>query len=238
MTVVGVLSVKHAPGATTAAVAIAAASATDAVVVECDPAGGDIAARGHLAVEPGLVSLAAAGRHPTSHLDLLGHSQHLPTGMPVVVAPTAPEQAAGAVAALASRLPDAIRSAGVPGIIDLGRWTPTTSANPALAGCDEALVAIEPTVAGVEHLRTRLDGIRTVCSVVSVLLIGDRPYGPAEVESVLAAPVAGVIAVDARGVALLYRGPRASARRSALVRSAAVVAPLRNDDLSVSGADR
>src|SRR3546814_7331924 len=92
MTVVGVLSVKHAPGATTAAVAIATASATDAVVVECDPAGGDIAARGHLAVEPGLVSLAAAGRHPTSHLDLLGHSQHLPTGVPVVVAPTAPDQ--------------------------------------------------------------------------------------------------------------------------------------------------
>src|SRR3546814_4103864 len=93
MTVVGVLSVKHAPGATTAAAAIATASATDAVVVECDPAGGDIAARGHLAVEPGLVSLAAAGRHPTSHLDLLGHSQHLPTGVPVVVAPTAPDQA-------------------------------------------------------------------------------------------------------------------------------------------------
>src|SRR3546814_9373464 len=76
---------------------------------------------------------------------------------------------------------------------------------------------IEPTVAGVEHLRTRLDGIRTACSVVSVLLIGERPYGRADVESVLAAPVAGVIAVDARGVALLYRGPRASARRSALV---------------------
>ena len=52
------------------------------------------------------------------------------------------------------------------------------------------------------------------------------------------APVAGVIAVDARGVALLYRGARASARRSALVRSAWVVAPLRTDDLSVSGADR
>jgi hypothetical protein len=126
----------------------------------------------------------------------------------------------------------------MPGVIDLGRWTTTTSANAALAGCDEALVAIEPTVAGVEHLRTRLDGIRALCSLVSVLLIGERPYGPSDVESVLAAPVAGVIAVDARGVALLYCGPRASARRSALVRSAAAAAPLQNDDLSVTGAHR
>src|SRR3546814_15965987 len=98
MTVVGVLSVKHAPGATTAAVAIATASATDAVVVECDPAGGDIAARGHLAVEPGLVSLAAAGRHPTSHLDLLGHPTHPPTGVLVLVAPPPQPHAARALA--------------------------------------------------------------------------------------------------------------------------------------------
>src|SRR3546814_20157959 len=110
MTVVGVLSVKHAPGATTAAAAIATASATDAVVVECDPAGGDIAARGHLAVEPGLVSLAAAGRHPPSPPALLGHSQHLPTRMPVVVAPTAPHQPASTVAALASWPPPTNRN--------------------------------------------------------------------------------------------------------------------------------
>ena len=215
MTVIGVLSVKHAPGATTAAVAIATASATDAVVVECDPAGGDIAARGHLAVEPGLVSLAAAGRHPTSHLDLLGHSQHLATGVPVVVAPTAPEQAAGAVAALASRLPDAIRSAGVPGVIDLGRWTPTTSANPALAGCDEALVAIEPTVAGVEHLRTRLDGIRAVCSLVSVLLIGERPYGRIRCR------------ISARGPGRRRHRGRRQGRCASVLRTEGIGAPVR-----------
>lgn len=67
MTVVALCSAKHSPGSTTLALALAcAATEVDEplpLVVEADPAGGDLAAHLGLPVSPGLVGLAAAFRH-------------------------------------------------------------------------------------------------------------------------------------------------------------------------------
>ena len=64
MSVVAIVGAKHSPGATTLAVALASAAPVDqrALVVEADPAGGDIAARAGMSLDPGLLTLAAAGR--------------------------------------------------------------------------------------------------------------------------------------------------------------------------------
>lgn len=221
MTVVALVSVKHSPGATTAAVALATARGGDALVIEADPAGGDIAARAHLSLEPGLASLAAASRHAAFRVDVLAHVQELPTGVQVLVAPTSPEQASTALAAVASRLPDAVRSTDCLGLIDCGRWTPSSAVNAVLAGCDAVVVATEPTVSGIEHVRTRLNALRILGPPVVVLLIGDRPYRAADIEATLGLKVVGALAVDPRGALLAHRGPAPAARRSLLVRTAA-----------------
>ena len=59
-----------------------------------------------------------------------------------------------------------------------------------------------------------------------MLLVGDAPYGPAEVAATLGVDVAGVIAWDPRTAAVLTgsRGAVRDLRRSPLVRSAATLA--------------
>lgn len=217
MTTIALASVKHSPGVTTAAVALAAAYGDGAVVVEADPSGGDIAARSGLPFEPGLLNLAASGRHLGTILDFTPHAQPLPGGGRAVVAPVDPDRAGAAVATTAPRL-SAAGGADLT-IIDCGRMLASSAARPAMRGADLVLMVLEPTVTAVEHLRARMPSLeRPILGRVAALLVGDRPYRPAEVEHALGIPVIGSVAVDPRGVAALYRG--SAARRSLLVRSA------------------
>src|SRR4051794_21000932 len=96
MTAVALASLKHSPGVTTAALALATAAGDDAVAVEADASGGDVAARAGLAMEPGLLTLAAAARHENQRLDLDldPHLQRLACGTPVLVAPSSARRAA------------------------------------------------------------------------------------------------------------------------------------------------
>lgn len=217
MTTIAIGSVKHAPGVTTAAVAMAAACGPGAVVVEADPSGGDIAARSRLTLEPGLLTLAASGRRANTALDFSPHLQRLPGGGDVVVAPVDPDQAAVAIGTTAPRL-SAAHDAQLT-IIDCGRVFAASPARPAIRSADVAVIVLEPTVAGVEHLRSRLGSLdRPVLGKLVALLVGDRPYGPADVASAVGIPVVGSLAVEPRAVAALYAG--SGARRSLLVRSA------------------
>jgi hypothetical protein len=120
-------SVKSSPGVTTAAVALGARwPARDVpVVVEADPAGGDLLARYRMEPYPGLVSLAAAARRGADPGLLWRHTQPLPGGLPVVVGAMGGEQARAAVTEL-------LAAEGVP---VLRRAEPsTTPADPAAAG--------------------------------------------------------------------------------------------------------
>lgn len=217
MTVVALLSAKHAPGTTTSAVALALAAGDGALVVEADPQGGDVAARARLPLEPGLLTMAAAARHPSSPLPL--HAQPLPSGARAVIAPTDPEQASPAIAALAQRLIPALRSGG-DSFVDCGRWSPVTAVTALLANCDIAVMVTEPSVAGIEHVRARLDAIRSLAPRCAILLVGDRPYGPRDVEAALDLPVVGSLPVDPRGALDVYAGPPRRASKSALCRAA------------------
>jgi MinD-like ATPase involved in chromosome partitioning or flagellar assembly len=217
MTVVGLVSPKHAPGVTTTAVALALAAGEGALVVEADPAGGDIAARAGVPLEPGLLTMAAAGRHGNSVLTM--RPQRLQSGVDAVIAPTNPDQASAALGAIADRLGAAVSGADV-ACIDCGRWSPLTAVPVVLAACDVVVVVTDPTVAGIEHVRCRLDAISAIGPPVTVLLVGDRPYGAGEVEHAVGVPVAGTLAVDPRGAVAVYGGPPRLARKSQLCRSA------------------
>lgn len=213
--IMALLSAKHSPGTTTTAVALALAAG--GLVVEADRQGGDVAARARVPLEPGLLTMAAAGRHPASPLPL--HTQPLPSGVEAVVAPTAPDQAEAALATVGQRLVPALRSRGAPVFVDCGRWSPVTDLG-LLGACDMVVMVTEPSVAGVEHVRARLEPIRSAARRLAVVLVGDRPYGVAEVEAALAVPVAGPLPVDPRGALDVYAGPHRAARKSALCRSA------------------
>src|SRR5690349_14561468 len=85
---VAVASFKGSPAVTSLAVALAARwPAPGAVVVEADPAGGDLAFRFGLRREPGLSELAIDTRLGHQEPDLLAYTQRLPIGVDVVFAP-------------------------------------------------------------------------------------------------------------------------------------------------------
>ena len=229
MNLVVLLSAKGSPGVTTTAVALAAGwpAGRSAVVVEADVAGGDLAATCGLAIDPGLGSLASAGRHGFDSDTVLAHSQILPCGTRAVVGPPSDSEAAAALDALRPNLVPALASSPIDVLADCGRFSSDETLRTLLAHADLVLVVTRPTLAGVEHVAARLTVIGSMTPHVELLLVGERPYPPAEVAETLGCEVAGVIAHDARGAqTLLSTGGVNSwwVGRSALVRSARSVA--------------
>lgn len=216
-------SAKHSPGVTTAALAFAVASGPLPVslVVEADPAGGDLAARCELALEPGLGSLAAAGRHG-SPVDITGHVQALPAGPFGLLAPTSPAQAAGALGALGARLTEVLGAWDGTVVLDCGRWQADGAAAALASTADALLVVLRPSVDGVEHVHARLDEFRAAgAATLAAIVVGGKPYPPAEIAAALGIPVLGTLPFDARGArALERRVIGADTVRSTIVRAA------------------
>src|SRR5690242_457047 len=103
MPLIAVSYVKGRPGATTTALGLAAAAPISVrpVVVEADPAGGDLMRRLGLAATPSLVDLAAAARGTTRAEDALAAGTQTAVigqvGVPVVVAPAGGAQTRAAL---------------------------------------------------------------------------------------------------------------------------------------------
>jgi hypothetical protein len=230
MAVVAFASAKGSPGATTAVAALAATwpAGRDLVVVELDPAGGDLAARLDLAAEPGLVTLAAAGRRELGHGTLLAHTQSLAglTGddgaaRRVLVGPVSADQASASLAALRGGLAPALAGLGADVLVDCGRLDPVSPAYDVATSADLLVMVTRPVVAEVHHLSARLGSVRA--AAVSVLLVGDRPYPVAEVAATVGAGPLGTLPVDARAASALNHGRPGAARllrRSQLLRVA------------------
>lgn len=202
---------------TTSALALAAAWPADrqVVVVEADAAGGDIAVRFGLPLEPGVVSLAAAARRALSPHSVIAHSQRLPGGLPVVVAPASAEQCQAALRALGDRLEElAPDDAGFDVIIDGGRLGAMSSSLARWASV--TAVVARPSAEEVARLHAVLPSTRDIGGELGLVLVGDRPYGAAEIASALGVAVYGVLALDDIGASVLAGR---CARSRALTRS-------------------
>jgi MinD-like ATPase involved in chromosome partitioning or flagellar assembly len=243
MTVLAVCSVKHSPGATTLALALTSAcSNTEAsddvpvVLVEADPTGGDLGARLGLSLDPGLVALAASARHAGSGLDVLANAQPLPCGGVAVLGPVNPQQAEAALSTVGPRLCESLRELGG-GVIDCGRWAVGSRAADVMRAADLTLVVTRPDVAGVEHLRERLESLRAVVGQrLAIALLGERPYGVDSIRDATGVPLVVTFAVDRDGVEAISGGSTArSARRSRLVRSArSILDSIASNDLEAA----
>ena len=221
MTLVAIVAGKHAPGATTLSLALAAVAPTDVrpLVVEADPAGGDIAPRAGLAFDPGLVTLAAAVRRGGRPELLHRHEQQLPNEVRALVGPSSPEQATTALTSSADALAELLRAEAL-AIVDVGRWYATSPAAAFVRESDIVIVALRATLEGIEHARTRLETIPHSTPRIAVV-VGDAQYPLADVRAALDLDDAFMVPRDPRAAASLATGMPLDrwTRRSAYLRA-------------------
>jgi cellulose biosynthesis protein BcsQ len=228
MSLIALASAKGTPGATTAAVALGAVWPRRALVVEADPAGGDLAARFHLPSEPNLLSLGTVARRgDLGAADVWAHAQQLPRGLEVLAGVRAAEQAR-ALGRLWSLLPGALSELDADALVDCGRLTPGSVTEDLIRAADLVLLVSRPTVEAVLHLGYRLEALGRIGVTAEVVLVGERPFSRAKVQDALAtngiaAQIRGVLADDARAAGMLGGQPgreRWLERVSPLIRSA------------------
>lgn len=230
---IAVCSLKGSPGVTTLATALGARwpGQETPVVIEVDPAGGDLMARFRLCDTPGLVSLAAAARrHGGADPKLVAHhTQLLPGGLRVVLGPVGAEQARAALAVLASGpLSPLRRAADQPDttiIADCGRVDPNSPALTIIRSADAMLLVARPHDDELAHVALKLQAAQQWSRRPCFVLVGDG-YPTAEVSQTLRIPVMGRVPTDITGAAALCgQGiSRRTTNKSALGKAAAKIA--------------
>ncbi len=240
MTVTVLASAKGSPGVTTTLLALAARwpDHREPLVVEADPAGGDLVVRlapfdpetEGLRDAPSTVQLAALSRAGLNHQALLEHLQRLPGPGEVraLVGPASSFAASTAIrslvgAGLVDRLAE-LENVDV--VVDAGRLEPLSPALPLAAGADTLLLVVRPTVESVLHTQALVAALRTTGTAATLLVVGDRPYGPDEIAAAVDAPVLAVLPDESVGARALAGEPVGAKvlSRSPLLAAAANVA--------------
>ncbi len=221
MPLLAVTYVKGRPGVTTTALGLAAVAPVSAraVVVEADPAGGDLMRRLELAATPSLVDLAAAARGATNADVFTAGSQTAvvgDVGVPVVVAPAGGAQTRAALPELTGAGRVVLTSPERLVIADCGRLAPGSAAWPLLRLADVVLVMVRARTDELAHLREVLAELVDVgAGRLVVLLAAGSLYPAADVAEVLSAHVVEELARDPGGFGVL--GPLPADAKTAAV---------------------
>ncbi|WP_394617377.1 chromosome partitioning protein [Lentzea sp. JNUCC 0626] len=226
---IAVLSLKGSPGVTTFSVAMAARWPDPAhvLLVEADPAGGDLATRFSLPPSPGLLSLAAGLRTGGTDPYLpWQHAQPLRGGLPTLTAPPDADQARAALLALAPTSDSAfgvLRIAGLnPGsvvVVDCGR---VGHGSPAMGIIRQADVLVLLTRADADHLSHLARKLAEIgrWAPRAVLLLAGNGHSVPDVARELGVTPRGRVPHDARGASVLCGRPRPWWSRSGPAHSA------------------
>ena len=244
---IAVASVKGSPGATSLAVGLAACwPAPGAVLVEADPAGGDLAFRFGRRRDPGLAELATDTRLGSRVPDLGAYTQRLPLGVDVVFAP--PEQKTSAVLGgprggdvygesvqavrlVARNCVPLLRRAATDRLVlvDVGRLGWDSPAMPLVAAADVLLLVSRPGRDAVDAVRVRRDrllGLTAKTTSIRLVLAGKLSGSPLKIAAAAGLPLAGALPDDRRATAILTgrRRPGWGWTRLAYLRSTQTVA--------------
>src|SRR5579884_431678 len=225
-----VLASVQSCGVTTASLALAAvwpSARPPAVLVELDPAGGELVSRFSLALEPSTLTLAAdlqRGAGDRNRATVLPHAQQLPGGSLVIPAPIDGAEAEGALDVLARALP---AITGIDLIADCGRMDhrrPEGIARLA-AAADVVVLVTPPALPQLLRLQVRLAELRSSCRPV-LLLCGEGPFPADQVAETLDVPVVGHLPRDVAAAAMFRGQPSlwCRPRRLPLLRAASPVA--------------
>jgi MinD-like ATPase involved in chromosome partitioning or flagellar assembly len=202
-----IVNAKGSPGASTLAAGLAARwPQPQAVLVEADPAGGDLAARFGLHHKPGLSTMALDARSLQAPPRPGEWIQRLPFGVAVVLAAPGPA-ATASLTTLGGRLPQLLRLLAEEHpavVVDAGRWQPATLADPLLRAADVVLLVARPSCEELRQVDVRIQALRELAADVRLVLVGVQGGWPArEIAEALSVPVAQVVPVDRRGAGLL-----------------------------------
>lgn len=227
MTVVAMASYKGAPGVTTLACLVGATwpGAQSPTVVECDPAGGDLAARFGLAGLTGWSSLVAAVRRPGAEPSIADHLQQLPGGLDVLVGVAAggPVPRSTEAEARAERLVSALSPPGHL-LVDLGRLPGNGQTTPFwLARADRVCLVARADAASAMHVLARSETVGAWgLDRVGLVVVGRGPYRAQEIERLSGVPVLAEVPYDPEAAAVVTDGVGSSRRlaRSGLVAAA------------------
>jgi hypothetical protein len=225
VTVVALASLKGSPGVTTLACLVAAGwpCAPAPIVVECDPAGGDLAARFELSSKCGWPSFVASVRREGNGAAVDAHVQQLPGGLDVLVG-TEPTDGPA--------IDHLLHRAKEPGardlVVDLGRL-PVGNAGDScwLEGSDEIVLVSKCDAASLISLRLRATSLTEPYGTkLGLVVVGPRHRADGEIEAFTGIRLLGRIPSDRSGAALVSGEGRGRRRlsRSALVVSAARLA--------------
>ncbi len=220
----GLVSAKGSPGVTTTALALTAAAGArgSSLLVEVDPAGGDLECWCGPLGEPGLLAVATDLARESDPEKLLDHAVDAAHGVRALVAPTNEAAATATLVPIVERLGPALATLDSMVVMDHGRWSASHRAAGHVAAAALVGVVCRPTLDSIEHARWLVESLRRVNRAVAVVVVGGtRPYGPDEVGAAIGVPVAGVLPWDPRGVlALVEGGTGRGWQRSALQRDA------------------
>jgi len=162
---IALASVKGSPGVTSTALALAAVWPRPVVLLEADPAGGDLAYRcraahgGPVSANRGLLRLAAAVRGGTPNPDVVfNESQLLACGVNLVQGVTSSAQARG-LSGLWQAVGQACITAELDVIADLGRLDRASTVMPVAQAADHLLPVASASLDSVMHLTEGLNDI-------------------------------------------------------------------------------
>lgn len=254
MSLVVIGSDKGAPGATTAALCLAAMWAHPILVAEGDPAGADLPIAladvdGHpqLRPEPGMLSLAMAARRGGVGVDVGAHVQRVACGVGVLAGAVTGEQAT-AYGPQWPQLLSVLRAFPGDVLVDVGSLRHTLGAQ--LAGAADVVILVtRGTVGGLVRARERAAQLLAVTTKaseapgarVAVLLVAgakELPSARKAMSQTLDAakvPVAAVLglAYDGKAVAALTSGPLTGRLQKSLLLASAREAAVSTQSLLV-----
>ena len=233
MTTVALCSAKGSPGATTTAQLTANSWPAERrlLVVEADPAGGDLAARLGLQADPGMVSLASEGRRGVTASVVDAHTQSVGDEVVVLLGPAGGRAATAAVTVLADRLVEALAAtADRDVLIDCGRLSAGSPAWPLARSADTVVVVVASTAADVAHTASLIEDLIAVDANVGLVVVGEAHaggdrYPAADISDALGCPVLATLPHEPRVAAGLALG-RSNRRALARSRVARAVADL------------
>lgn len=181
---ISLASVKGSPGVTSTALAMAAVWPRPVVLLEADPAGGDLAYRCHgaaggpLPAGKGLLTLAAAVRSGVSSSQVVtDQAQMLACGVHVIQGVTSTAQARG-LGTLWTSIAGACQSGEVDVIADLGRLDRGSVTMPIAQASDYLVPVAAASLESVMHMRDQLPE----------LVLALRQHGPGRIAPVLVGP--------------------------------------------------
>lgn len=183
---------------TTTAVALASAwpASDDAVLIEADPAGGDLAAWFDLPVSPSLSTLVTRVLDGTwAEIEPLVRVAS--SGLRVIPAPPRSVEAAQAVAESARSLVSSLATQRSPVVIaDTGRLQPSPAAHPFVGGAAVTVVvhrqatqSSRAAAVRLQRLADQLEALISLPTAAVVVVVGAAPFDLNDVESFLAESV-------------------------------------------------